>query len=241
MRMVRIPAGEFFMGSPDPARWYSPEEGPRHKVIITRTFWMSAFEVTNEQYSTVIRGRSAVSSKAGLPVADVSWTEAMEFCEKLSKREGRKYRLPTEAEWEYACRAGSDGEWFFGQEPDDLSLYARFGDATSPGRVGTKRPNPWGLYDIYGNVAEWVLDSYAFHRRGGGSAHQFDLPPYSSTAQTDPVAESKENARAYRGGWYSASPAACRCSSRWGFYDFMSIDSLGFRVAMEAEDAATQP
>ena len=161
MELVLIPAGEFLMGSP---RWdgrHDSSNGPQHRARITRPFYMGKYEVTQAQYERTMGKNPSRFKGASLPVDEVSWFDATEFCRKLSQRTGKTVRLPTEAEWEYACRAGTTTYYFFG-DGESVDDYAWFG-RDSEGRhhpVGGKRANPWGLHDMYENVVEWCSDWY---------------------------------------------------------------------------------
>jgi formylglycine-generating enzyme required for sulfatase activity len=195
MKMVYIPPGAFVMGAKDPRLFWSR---PRHPVRITKGFFVAACEVTNAQYRQYDRrynsGRYEPSRnwRKGAPdddflngdqqpVVRVSWRDAARFCKWLSRREGRRYRLPTEAEWEYACRAGTDTAYWWGDEPDvtgtvanvsDRNYYKIYPNSKNPvmdmddgymysAPVGSYRPNPFGLYDMVGNAAEWCQDRWA--------------------------------------------------------------------------------
>ncbi|RPJ59088.1 MAG: formylglycine-generating enzyme family protein [Acidobacteria bacterium] len=158
MSFVYIPAGQTVMGSAwqDQNRQY--DEYP-HPVMLSKAFWMSATEVTQGQWKAVMGATRSHFSGDELPVESVSWVEAVAFCEKLSRREGRVFRLPTEAEWEYACRAGSEGNQGADVNPEEASWFAANSDErTHP--VATKKSNVWGLSDMLGNVAEWCSDTY---------------------------------------------------------------------------------
>jgi formylglycine-generating enzyme required for sulfatase activity len=163
--MVLIPAGSFMMGNPSGEG--EGNEHPQHKVSVD-SFYMGKYEVTFEQYDIFCQqtGRSTPSNsgwgRGNRPVINVSWNDAVAFCDWLSKMTGKKYRLPTEAEWEYACRAGTNSKYSFGNSTGDLGLYGWY-DGNSGGKthpVGSLRPNPWGLHDMHGNVFEWCSDWY---------------------------------------------------------------------------------
>ena len=163
------------------------------------------------------------------PVVQVCWDDATAFCKWLSEREGVTYRLPTEAEWEYACRAGSQTTWSFGDDPEALCDYAWFkrnsGGTTQP--VGRKGPNPFGLYDMYGNVWEWCKDPY--------------LSSYSTAKGADPSASSEKREHVLRGGsWGSDKPVEIRSANRRGEADSYRYYSCGFRVrrAIQPPDAS---
>jgi formylglycine-generating enzyme required for sulfatase activity len=188
--MMAIPGGTFLMGSPTSEPGRAEDEGPQHPVKI-RPFWMGKTEVTWDEYDLYWKKEEgakkpenqlpadkladAVSrptppyadetfghGREGHPVLCIAHHAAMEYCRWLSAKTGKTYRLPTEAEWEYACRAGTTTAYSFGDDPKDLDEYAWYAknseEMTHP--VGQKKPNPWGLYDMHGNVAEWCLDHY---------------------------------------------------------------------------------
>ncbi|MDP6357199.1 MAG: SUMF1/EgtB/PvdO family nonheme iron enzyme [Planctomycetota bacterium] len=164
VKLVLIRPGEFMMGSQTNSWGHHRNESPQHRVRVTKPFYMGIHEVTEAQYSAVT-GSSPSRGGKDRPVGGVSWNDAMDFCSKLSKKTGKSVRLPTEAEWEYACRAGTTTLWSFGDNEGDLDKYAwyahkRLKDETTRD-VGGKKPNPWGLYDMYGNVREWCLDRFA--------------------------------------------------------------------------------
>src|SRR6266404_1705089 len=184
--MVPIKGGEFMMGSPDSEAGRNPDEGPQHKVKLD-PFWMEQCEVTWNEYEIFMfaeqtaakdpahPGVDATSKptkpyvemsfgmgKDGFPAISMTQHAANKYCEWLSAKTGHFYRLPTEAEWEYAARAGTTTAYFFGDDPSKLGDYAWFEQNSDfkYQKVGKKKPNPWGVYDICGNVAEWVLDQY---------------------------------------------------------------------------------
>jgi len=172
MVLVPIAAGEFLMGSPDSDGAANDDEKPRHLVKITEPFYLGAMEVTQGQWQTVMRTRPwrnwpGVEQGKDYAASFVGWSDAMEFCRRLSEQEDVEYRLPTEAEWEYACRGGTTTTFSFGDDTSNLGQYAWYFDNTQfvgedyAHRVGQKLPNPWGLYDMHGNVEEWCQDWYA--------------------------------------------------------------------------------
>ena len=176
MEFVLIPAGEFEMGSPSREKRRKLWESPVHRVTIKKPFYLGIYPVTQEQWNKVMGSNPSYFKGEKHPVETISWEDAQVFLRKLNAIEntGEKcsgYRLPTEAEWEHAARAGSTGSYFFGDDESKLKEYAWFlgnsGLETHP--VGLKKPNPWGLYDIYGNVGEWVQDEYHISYKGAPS------------------------------------------------------------------------
>jgi sulfatase modifying factor 1 len=298
MKLVLIPPGEFEMGSPDSDKDTNGDEKPRHRVRITRPFYLGATEVTVGQFRRVVesagyRTEAETDGKGGWgwnvpaktyglaprfhwrfpgieqtdehPVVQVTWNDAVAFCNKLSERDGLTpyyhfgagaksggdgYRLPTEAEWEYACRAGSSSKYHFGDDPALLPSFAWIAD--NSGRdiwnstrflidsgwniakfiveiknhdckthpVGEKRPNAFGLYDMHGSVLEWCSDGYAEGY-------------YRQSPDADPAGPSQASDRVYRGGgWFNAPPfarSALRCKGPPG----LRSNDLGFRVARD--------
>jgi len=174
--MVPIPGGTYMMGSPDKEPGRQPDEGPQHPVTI-RPFWMGKMEVTWDEYDLYWKpdllpkpekptppyaDETFGHGREGNPVLCITHHAAMQYCQWLSDKTGKTYRLPTEAEWEWAARAGTTTPYFFGDDATQLGDYAWFAgnseDVAHP--VGKKKPSPWGLLDIYGNLAEWCLDHY---------------------------------------------------------------------------------
>jgi len=218
MEFKLIPAGKFIMGEGDQA----------HEVTLTKPFKMGVHEVTQSQYEQVMGVNPSKFKGANNPVEKVSWTEAVEFCRTLSelpaeKAAGNVYRLPTEAEWEYACRAGTTTKFSFGDDESDLGDYGWYGDNASyeTHAVGGKLPNAWGLYDMHGNVWEWCQDSFG---------------DYPSGAVTDPTGPASISDRVYRGGSWFYPAVDCRSAARirdWPSFRFYSF-SFGFRVSLSA-------
>jgi formylglycine-generating enzyme required for sulfatase activity len=232
MKLVYIRAGEFMMGSSSNVR---REESPRHKVRITQGFYIGATEVTQEQWkaimsTTIAQQRDKLDSIFSLvgqgeshPVYFISWKEATEFCERLGRAEGRHYRLPTEAEWEYACRAGSGASYSFGDEESLLAEYDWYSENSGrqTQRVGQKRPNAWGLYDMHGNVSEWCRDWY-------------EKNYYSTSPVTDPQGPVGGERRVVRGGDWVMTAIAARCASRGSLSPETRDNATGLRVVLEA-------
>jgi len=165
MEFVYIKPGKFTMGGVNTKDGrFECVEVPKHEVTITKGFYLGTCEVTQAQYQAIVGSNPSRSTKAlDCPVDNVSSADALAFCGKLAEKTGRDVRLPTEAEWEYASRAGRSTEWFFGNDPSRIGEYAWFKDnaGAKSHPVGQKKPNPWGLYDIYGNVCERISDTYA--------------------------------------------------------------------------------
>ena len=221
MTIVRIPMGLFVMGSPAAEPGRGKDEGPRRRVVV-RSFHMGIHEVTRAQYEVLMGPAGGPTGDPLEPVTQVSWHEAMLFCARLSARTGHRARLPTEAEWEYACRAGAVGSYCFGDDAGELGDYA-WHSANSGGRpqpVGRKSPNRWGLYDMHGNVWEWCGDWY--HPKS-----------YADAAEVDPRGPSSGEGRVLRGGAALYDPPSCRCATRM----FSPPDTRGalrgFRVVVE--------
>lgn len=234
MTFVRIPAGMFMMGSNN---GYANEQ-PVHEVTISKPFDLQTTPVTQKQWKAVMAkvvkektwprntyyGKPSSFSKginARLrPVDKVSWHEAKLFLEHLNQSEDGGYRLPTEAEWEYACRAGSETRYHFGNDEQDLGKYAWYnansGSQTHP--VATKKPNAWGLYDMHGNVWEWVEDWYA-------SGY------YSTSPRTDPSGPDSGTSRVLRGGSWNSFPDFLCAASRNANTPLVHEYYNGFRVA----------
>jgi formylglycine-generating enzyme required for sulfatase activity len=214
MALVRIPAGTFHMGGP-----LIPDARP-HPVWITRPFLIGTHEVTQAQYGAVVGTHQSRFRGDTRPVDSVTWAEAVEFCEKLSARApekaaGRVYRLPTEAEWEYACRAGTGTQFALGQTLPPEKANTRAGGLNATVPVGTYPPNPWGLYDVHGNVWEWCQDWY----------------DPTSADMVDPAGPETGTHRVTRGGSWESNPADCRSGFRNDAYapDARS-PAVGFRV-----------
>jgi formylglycine-generating enzyme required for sulfatase activity len=202
MKLVLIRPGKFMMGSPDSEQGRDGNEGPQHEVIITKPFYIGLTEVTQAQYEAIMGANPSKFTGPTNPVDSVIWDEATEFCRKLSEKTGKTVRLPTEAEWEYACRAGSKTRFSFGDSDSVLGDYAWYG-SNSGGKtqpVGQKKPNAWGLYDMHGNVWEWCADWF-------GS--------YSSGSSTDPQGAGSGGRRVVRGGsWHGIATDSFRCAYR---------------------------
>ena len=228
--LVFIPPGTFRMGSPTNEVDRSDPEGPQPAVTISRGFWMGKFEVTQGEYLAVTGSNpSEFSGNANRPVDSVSWFGATNYCGKLTQLEraaGRiatnsVYRLPTEAEWEYACRAWTSTRFSYGDDPGytKLALYSWYADdsggTTQP--VGQKLPNPWGLYDASGNVWEWCLDWYA---------------PYPGGIALDPQGPTTGVNRVIRGGSWVGPGYGGRSAQRLYNLPTVTLHNVGFRVVL---------
>ena len=230
--LVWIPAGEFLMGTPAHEKDRGSDEGPQHRVQITKGFWMGKYEVTQEQWKAVMgttpwEGETYAKGNPRHAVSYVSWNDCQDFVKKLNSRaSGGGFRLPTEAEWEYACRAGTTTRFYYGDDPD----YAKLGDYAwytknawdAGGRhaheVGQKKPNAWGLYDMHGNVWEWCEDWYGEDW-------------YDKSATEGPKGPSSGSYRVLRGGSWNYFPSYCRAANRdWHDPSLRNFYVDGFRI-----------
>jgi formylglycine-generating enzyme required for sulfatase activity len=254
--LVRIPAGKFVLGSTEG----TADEYPQSVVTVAHDFWMSAHEITNEQYRRCVphhfsgnfTKRSLSADGPGVamndprqPAVRVSWQESLAFCQWLRQRTGLSVSLPTEPQWEYACRAGTGTEFSFGQPGDDFSSFGNMADAAL-GRiydvtggvvvlqellhdagsddgaiatrdVGSYAPNAWGLYDMHGNAAEWTLSSYA------------PYPP----ADDQPFVVAETERKVVRGGSFFDRPPRCRSAFRLSYPSWQRVHNVGFRIVVE--------
>ncbi len=247
MEFVYIKPGTFMMGSPQGERGRNSDEGPQHRVTFTREFYIQTTEVTQVQWKAIM-GRNPSEFKGDdRPVEKVSWNDVQEFIRKLNQREGAdRYRLPTEAEWEYAARAGSTSRFSFGDDVRRLGDYAWYkgnsGGRTywyksnSEGRthpVGQKKPNAWGLYDMHGNVWEWCQDWYGKYQSGSATD-----PKGPSTKNLSPSSfieylllfTSGGSRRVRRGGGWRHCPGRVRSAVRDRFKPDSRYNYLGFRL-----------
>ena len=220
MEFVLIPAGEFMMGSPSGEKGSYGDEGPVHEVTINNPFYMGKYPVTQKQWEKVMGNNPSSFKGEDRPVESVSWENVQEFVKKLNEKEGaNKYRLPSEAEWEYACRAGKQTRYSFGDDESKLNEYAWYsensGGETHP--VGQKKPNPWSLYDMYGNVLEWVQDKWHDNYEGA---------PSNGSAWEDRFGF----ARVLRGGSWNGDAGSCRSANRVRYFSGVLSGNLGFRL-----------
>jgi formylglycine-generating enzyme required for sulfatase activity len=220
MQFVLIPAGEFNMGSPLEEKDRSDSESPVHKVKINTSFYLGKAAVTQRQWKKVMGNNPAYCKGEDHPVEMVSWKDIQEFITKLNeKEETDKYRLPSEAEWEYACRAGTQTRCFFGEDESKLDEYVwhaeNAGNKTHV--IGCKKPNPWGLYDINGNVWEWVQDEWHENYNGAPS----DGSAWEDGSSPDHVS---------RGCSWLCNTGFCRSSGRFKRKTENRLANLGFRL-----------
>jgi formylglycine-generating enzyme required for sulfatase activity len=219
MKFVKIPAGSFIMGAKEGRG--EDDEMPAHKVNISKPFYLGVTEVTQAHYEKVMgKNPSRFKGKPKHPVENVSWNDAQAFCKKLSGMDPKgSYRLPTEAEWEYACRAGTRTTYPWGDEWKNEYGWIFRRPAGPTKEVGTLKPNPWGLHDMCGNVWEWCQDFYA--------------KPYLPGEQTDPTGPAEGELRCLRGGSWYYQPAAARCANRRAHPPTRIDGDAGFRVVFE--------
>ena len=238
--MIQIPGGSFMVGSPEDELERRKNEGPQHPVTLA-SFFMGRYPITQAQWRAVASSLPQVERELDpdpsrfkgdrRPVERVSWFDAMEFCARLSAYTGRTYTLPSEAQWEYACRAGTTSPFYFGRTlTTDLANYD--GNYTyADGPKGEYRQettpvdhfpyaNAWGLSDMHGNVFEWCLDH--FHDSYNGA-------PVDGSAWVDAEAE-EDKFRILRGGSWDCDPRNCRCASRYGYFPVNRYSGDGFRV-----------
>ena len=215
------------MGSPESDEEARLNEKPQHLVRITQPFYLGVYEVTQGEYERVMgENPSKFKGDPQRPVETVSWEKAVEFCRRLSEMEGKTYQLPTEAQWEYACRAGSTTKWCCGDSKSQLGDYAWYnrnsGSTTNP--VGKKKSNAWGLYDMHGNVFEWCAD-------------WDDSDYYQDSPSTDPTGPSSGSDRVCRGGCLLGGTGQCRSALRYGYTPRSESFSQGFRVSLVLKQA----
>ncbi len=270
--MLPIPGGTFLMGSPQSEKGRKPDEGPQHPVKL-KPFWMGQFEVTWDEYDLYwVKKPGAPAPKTDNnkladavsrptppyadetfghgreqnPVLCITHHAAMEYCRWLSAKTGKHYRLPTEAEWEWACRAGTKTAYSFGDNPAKLGNYAWYDNNSDdqPHKIGKKKANPWGLYDMHGNVAEWCLDLYKKDFYAGQALDKAALSPVNlPTANRYPYVA--------RGGSWTDPPEMCRSAARrhsekdWlrrdpqrpqSIWWMTDADYVGFRLVRAVEE-----
>jgi formylglycine-generating enzyme required for sulfatase activity len=228
LELVLIPAGEFKMGSPDSDKSAFPGEKPQHRVRITKPFCLGKYLVTQEQWEAVMGNNPSSFKGPKNPVEEVSWDDCQKFLEKLNAKVGTehgKFVLPTEAQWEYACRARSTTRYCFGDDESGLGVYAWY-NANSDLKahpVGVKRPNAWELYDMHGNVFEWCQD-------------WDDEDYYANSPTDDPTGPATGPGRVLRGGHWGSPARLCRSAYRGGGGPGYRSADLGFRVSLVPAD-----
>jgi formylglycine-generating enzyme len=235
MELALIPAGSFLMGSPESEPGRFDNEGPQHRVTLTRPFYISVYPMTAGQgiqaSSDFLHGPSVEDYVMEYPLDSLNWEEAVDFCDRLSRlpeeqAAGRTYRLPTEAEWEYACRAGTTTPYHFGTAITRANALFNEDEFIRPtltprSRVGSFRPNAFGLFDMHGTVQEWCLDWFA---------------PYSALAVPDPHGPPHGERKILRGGSWFVQAAHCRSAYRNSFYPHSRSNNYGLRVVMTLAD-----
>ncbi|SJM89062.1 formylglycine-generating enzyme family protein [Crenothrix polyspora] len=226
---VKIEAGCFQMGLEQPlkeAQASSKAEMPSHKVCIDKVFYLGETEVTQKQWQALMEKNPSKFKGDFKPVEKVSWNDAQEFIKRLNAKEGgTNYRLPTEAEWEYAARAGSTTLYSFGDSASTLGDYAWFGNKGYGGdthEVGQKTANAWGLHDMHGNVWEWVQDWY-------------DPGYYSQSPNKNPEGASTGQYRVYRGGSWVGDAISLRSSVRFSGLPMTRSNDIGFRLLRQVD------
>jgi len=216
LEMVLIPAGRFMMGSPASEKGRDADE-TQHEVTLTKPFYIGKYEVTQDQWQAIMgENPSSINKGANLPLTNVSWEDCQEFIKKLNAKTNGGYRLPTEAEWEYACRSGTSTAYSFG---DSLTKSDANIDGLSTKAVGSYKPNAFGLYDLHGNVWEWCEDWYE---------------KYPAGAVTDPKGPANGGNRVERGGSFPTDVfdgSVARSSNRLSYPPTSRNGFLGFRLA----------
>lgn len=226
IRFILIEPGCFQMGNIKPSTDRTVGETPSHKVCLQKSYYLGETEVTQKQWEDVMGTNPSKIKSYDKPVDKVSWNDIQEFIEKLNAKDGGKYfRLPTEAEWEYAARAGSDDDYSFGDNPKNLPQYAWYGNLGYKGsthEVAQKDPNKWGLYDMHGNVWEWVQDWYS-------------PTYYSDSPANDPLGPETGKYRVYRGGSFVGKPSELRSSVRYSALPMTRTQDVGFRLVRQLD------
>jgi formylglycine-generating enzyme required for sulfatase activity len=227
MEFVLVKPGKYMMGTVTNNMDGIKDESPRHLVEITKSFYLGKFEVTQVEYSVLMGNNPSKVKGNNQPVESVTFEDAKSFIDSLNTKEGHsRYRLPTEAEWEYAARAGTFTLYYFGDDKALLGNYAWYGGNSGESfkhqNVGQKLPNPWGFFDMHGNVWEWIEDWY-------GESY------YSHSPTIDPPGERSGEYKVIRSGSSLDSPNLCRSASRQHFLPDNSIEYIGFRLALSVE------
>jgi len=232
LEMVWIPAGSFQMGRYPGEQDGASNEDPQHPVTLAQGFWMGKYELTKTQWAVIMgtmpwSGQAHVLAGGDSPAVHVSWNQAQAFIKELNDYTGLTFRLPSEAEWEYACRAGTTTRFYWGEDPNEAVgkdyawwIHNTWGvDERYAHDVGLKLPNAWGLYDMSGNVWEWCEDD--LHEDYTGA-------PTNGDAWVD---SPRGQVRVFRGGSWFYQGAVCRSATRTGDKPWGTDNSLGFRLA----------
>lgn len=231
MEFVWIEPGTFLMGSPASSLTRGEDEGPQHEVSISKGFYLGKFEITQAQWVAVMgtapwTRRKYVQAEPNHPAVYISWVDMQEFLRRLNEAADRDlYRLPTEAEWEYACRAGTTTSRSFGDDESLLGAYAWYLENVGDARgkfaqpVGSKQPNPWGLYDMHGNVWEWVQDWYS--------------SSYANAKRIDSTGAASGSTRVMRGGGFVNHARNVRSAKRFSFDPSLRYCAIGARLVMK--------
>jgi formylglycine-generating enzyme required for sulfatase activity len=223
MEFIHIPAGEFNMGSNPEDKDSSGYKSLAHKVKIRNPFYMGRSPVTQKQWKRIMGNNPSHFKGDSHPVEMVSWNQVQEFVRRLNQKEGTdKYRLPSEAEWEYACRAGTQTKYYFGDSESKLNEYAWYAEnsGSKTHSIGQKKPNSWGLYDTHGSVWEWVQDIWH---------ENFNYSPSDGSVWKD--GDSLD--RVSRGGSWFCNAELCRSASRFKRGSESRFSNLGFRLLRE--------
>jgi formylglycine-generating enzyme required for sulfatase activity len=218
MKFAWIPPGVFQMGCP-PGEGGLENERPQHRVTLSNGFYLGVHEVTQAQWRAVMPSNPSHFKGDDRPVENVSWDDCQEFCKRLGERTGKRFRLPTEAEWEYACRAGTTSEYHSGNGEEALQRvgWYRANSDQQTQAVGKLAANAWGLHDMHGNVWEWCADWYG---------------AYPKNDQKDPQGCSNGDARVLRGGSWGFEPRCCRAACRGGSAPGGRYSYIGCRVCL---------
>jgi formylglycine-generating enzyme required for sulfatase activity len=225
MEFVLIPAGTFMMGADKNVEDGNEDEFPRHQVSISNLFYLGVYEVTQRQWKALMDSNHSNFEGNDNPVEMVSWNEAQEFIRRLNQKEGHsRYRLPTDAEWEYSARAGSTSAYYFGNDKSQLGNYAWYqgnsGDTTHP--VGQKLPNAWGLYDMHGNVLELTEDWAS-------------VDYYANSHSVDPTGPPSGTRRLSRGCSWNYNTPECRSANHFSDLPADRRNYIGFRLVLTLE------
>ncbi|MBL7133412.1 MAG: formylglycine-generating enzyme family protein [Phycisphaerae bacterium] len=240
VKFVLVPPGQFMMGSAVDEPGHYKEEAPQHKVTVRRAFYTAIHQVTHAQWQAVMgttpwKGKPHCKDGPDYAVNHVNWNDATAFCAKLGAKDGRAYRLPTEAQWEYACRAGTTTRYFYGDDPkaEKLTHHAvYFGNTWDKPetrhvhKVGTKKPNAWGIHDMHGNVWELCMDMQHKNFEGAPSDDRAWMDGGEKRADGTP-------GRVLRGGGFRSTDRRCRSASRYSYPQTAGSYYVGFRIACD--------